>query len=335
MSASQSPWQRRISVLKTDRWALYSLALLLILGALSLTAEIWSNSRPIYLSYRGQSYFPVLKNYHPKDFGLEGVTVDYRKLDLEKKDWALWPPNPWDPFESNLDVASYPSAPTLKNWFGTDDRGRDVLARLLYGYRFSMGYAMLVWLMATVLGTILGACMGYMGSWVDFIGQRLVEIWSTVPVIFLLIMLVSIFEPNVYYLAFFTTVFEWMGISYYIRGEFLRLRRMEFVEAARAQGARVPRLLFTHIFPNALTPLITFSPFIIAGHIYGLAGLDYLGFGLPPPTPSWGELLRQAHKNFTTAWWLATYPSMALFLTLLLLGNVGQGVRRAFDPKST
>jgi microcin C transport system permease protein len=187
--------------------------------------------------------------------------------------------------------------------------------------------------LATFVGTVLGAIMGYMGSWVDFIGQRIVEIWSTVPVIFLLIMLVSIFQPNVYYLAALTTIFEWMGISYYIRGEFLRLRRMDFVEAARAQGARLPRLLAVHLFPNALTPIITFSPFIIAGHIYGLAGLDYLGFGLPPPTPSWGELLRQASKNFTTAWWLATFPSMALFLTLLLLGNVGQGVRRAFDPK--
>jgi microcin C transport system permease protein len=331
---SESPWRRRLRVFRGDRLSMVSLALLLLVGAFSMSAEFWSNSRPLVMSYQGHLYFPVLKDYHGVDLGQEDLTINYRKLDLANG-WAWWPLNVWDPFESNTQVASFPSGPTPQNWLGTDDRGRDVFARLLYGYRFSMGYAILVWVLATAVGTVLGGIMGYRGAWVDFLGQRIVEIWSTVPVIFLLIMLVSIFQPSVLFLAALTTIFEWMGISYYVRGEFLRLRRMEFVEAARAQGARVPRIILTHIFPNALTPIITFSPFIIAGHIYGLAGLDYLGFGLPPPTPSWGELLRQAHKNFTSAWWLAAYPSLALFLTLLLLANVGQGVRRAFDPKAS
>ncbi len=326
---------RRVKVFLSDRPAALSLVLLLLAAAFSLSGEFWSNSRPLLLKYQSQYYFPVIKNYHPSVFALEGVTTDYRKLDIsrERGDWALWPLNSWDPFESNLNVATYPAKPSTENLMGTDDRGRDVFARLLYGFRYSLGYAVLVWMLATTIGVILGALMGYAGSWVDFLGQRLVEIWSTVPVIFLMIMLVAIFQPNIVFLAIITTCFSWMGMSYYTRAEFLKLRRQDFVEAARAQGAGLFRILFTHLLPNALTPVITFAPFIIAGHVYGLAGLDYLGFGLPPPTPSWGELLRQAHSNFTTAWWLAAYPSLALFSTLVLLATIGQGVRRAFDPR--
>jgi microcin C transport system permease protein len=325
--------QRRWQAFKSDRWAYASVWVLLLITVLSATAELWSNSKPLVIAYKGSLYFPVFKDYHPSLFGFEDAFVtDYRALDARDNGWTLWPVNPWDPYESNQSVESYPSAPTFKNSLGTDDRGRDVWARLLYGYRYSMAYAVLVWLLGTVVGTVLGAIMGYFGGKIDFVGQRLVEIWNTVPVLFVLIILISIFQPSLTLLVVLSSMFSWMLMSYYVRAEFLRNRRLDFVEAARALGATQTSLLFRHILPNSLTPIITFSPFIIAGEIYGLAGLDYLGFGLAPPTPSWGELLRQAQNNFSTAWWLALYPSLALFITLVLLSLVGQGVRRAFDP---
>jgi microcin C transport system permease protein len=252
---------------------------------------------------------------------------------MGEDDWAIWPLVRWDPYESNKTVESYPSKPTSDNWLGTDDRGRDVLSRLLYGFRYSISYAMLVWGFCVFLAVTLGGLMGYAGGWVDLIGQRMVEILNTIPYLFLLIILVSIFQPSLLILVALTSIFGWMSLAAYVRGEFLKNRKMDFVEAARAQGAGHSRILFRHILPNSLVPVITFSPFIIANHIYGLAALDYLGFGLPPPTPSWGELLQQAFKYFTIAWWLAVFPSLALFCTLVLFSLVGEGVRNAFDPK--
>ena len=176
--------------------------------------------------------------------------------------------------------------------------------------------------------------MGFFGGKVDFIGQRIVEVLSTVPQFFLLIILISIFSPTLYMLIMITCVFAWIGISYYVRGEFLKNRNKEYVEAARSLGASNVKIIFKHILPNSLTPIITFAPFTIAAEIVGLAGLDYLGFGLQVPTPSWGELLAQAQKNYTIAWWLAFYPSLALFTVLTLLNLIGQGVRDAMDPNS-
>jgi microcin C transport system permease protein len=177
--------------------------------------------------------------------------------------------------------------------------------------------------------------MGYAGGNIDLLGQRLVEVFSTVPQFFLLIIIISIFQPSLWMLIAISAVFGWIMISYYIRAEFLKLRKREFVEAARALGSSHSRLLFKHLLPNSMGPIITFSPFVIAGNIAALASLDFLGFGLPPPTPSWGELLAQAQKYFTVAWWLAVYPSLALFFTLVLFGLVGEGVRDAYDPKKT
>jgi microcin C transport system permease protein len=215
---------------------------------------------------------------------------------------------------------------------GTDDRGRDVFTRLLYGFKYSITYAVAVWFISLAIGTILGGTMGFFGGRVDFIGQRLVEILSTVPSFFLLIILISIFAPSLWMLIIISCVFSWINISYYIRGEFLKNRNKEFVEAARSLGASNRSIIFKHILPNSLTPIITFAPFTIAGEIVGLAALDYLGFGLQVPTPSWGELLSQAQKNYTIAWWLALYPSLALFVVLTLLNLIGQGVRDAMDP---
>jgi microcin C transport system permease protein len=323
-------WRR----FKKRRSAVVASFLLVISFILTFAAPLIANSKPILMKYKGETYFPVFNDYHPRDFGItDSFVLNYRSLKFEGDDFAIWPIVKWDPFESNKIVDEYPSKPDSNNWFGTDDRGRDVFARLLYGYKYSIAYAILVWFLTVIIGVVLGGIMGYFGGMVDFIGQRIVEIFLTVPVFLLLLTLISIFKPTLTLLIVISSIFGWMGVSYYARAEFLRNRKLEFVEAARSMGASTSRILFKHILPNSLGPIITFAPFTIAGGITGLAGLDYLGFGLPVPTPSWGELLAQAHKNFTIAWWLAVFPSGALFSSLFLFVLLGEGVRDALDPK--
>ncbi len=323
-------WRR----FKRKKLAVASVWVLLISVFFSFSAEIWSNSKPLVLLYKGKTYFPVFQTYHPADFARTDVLVmDYRNLEMGAGDWVLWPINRWDPFESNNAVKVFPGPPSSDNLLGTDDRGRDVLARLLYGFRYSMIFALGLWALSYVIGTLVGALMGYFGGWTDLLGQRLVEVFESIPIFLLLLTLISIFNPSVFLLILFNTVFGWMFISIYVRAEFLRLRRREFVEAARAIGASTRRVVFKHILPNALGPLITFSPFNVAGNISTLAALDYLGFGLQPPTPSWGEMLGQAQKYFTVAWWLAVFTSLFLFITLVVLNLIGNGVRDAFDPR--
>jgi microcin C transport system permease protein len=326
-------WKRFCSIKR----AVIASWLFVFLIFLSATAEFWANSKPLIMSYKGEIYYPAVKSYHPTVFGQEDIFVtDYRTLDLASEgNWALWPLVKWDPFESNNKVEVYPGAPSSENWFGTDDRGRDVLSRLLYGFRYSFIFSIFVWLISFFIGVVIGAVMGFAGGKVDLIGQRLVEIFDSVPTLLLLITLMTIFGANMWLLIVFSAFFGWMMISIYMRAEFLRLRNRDFVEAARALGSSRLRLIFKHILPNAMGPLITFSPFAIAGGIASLAALDYLGFGLPPPTPSWGELLGQAQKNFTIAWWLAVYPSLALFVSLVVLNLIGEGVREAFDPRKS
>ena len=327
---------KRYRKLKANRLSMFGLWGLLLLFFLSATAEFWANSKPILLRYNQRLYMPVVKDYHPTDFQRRDILVmNYRELSLDKErgDWALWPLISWDPYESNKEVERYPSPPSSVNWFGTDDSGRDILTRLLYGYRYCMAYAFLVWGITTILGIFLGGLMGFFGGRVDMVGQRVVEVLNSVPQFFLLLIIVSIFQPNLLWLVVISSLFGWIFISYYIRGEFLKNRRLEFAEAARALGAGQLRIILKHILPNSLGPVITFAPFLIAAHITGLASLDYLGFGLAPPTPSWGELLKQAQENFSTSWWLALFPSLALFVTLLMLNMLGEGVRDAFDPR--
>ncbi|TDJ06287.1 MAG: ABC transporter permease subunit [Deltaproteobacteria bacterium] len=323
-------WRR----FKNRKLAVISSIAILAMIVTTFIAPMLANSKPIYLSYQGNSYFPVLVTYNPVDFGItDTLVIDYRNLELGEDDFAVWPIIKWDPFESNIEVDSYPSPPTTTNLMGTDDRGRDVFTRILYGFKYSILYAVLVWSITTVVGIILGGIMGYFGGKIDFFGQRLVEILSTVPQFFLLIILISIFTPTLAMLVVISSVFSWIPISYYVRGEFLKNRKREFVEAARAMGASTTRIIGRHILPNSLTPVITFAPFAITANIVGLASLDFLGFGLEIPTPSWGELLSQAHKNFTIAWWLAVFPSLSLFFTLTFMNLIGEGVRDAMDPK--
>jgi microcin C transport system permease protein len=330
--------RRRFRLFLKERRGVAALGVLLLCGVLSLGAELISNNRPIVLQFQGQTYFPIWNTYAPSTFGIEDeVVTDYRRVESELKreegDYSIWPLNRWDPLESNRAIDLYPGPPTRENWMGTDDRGRDIFARLIYGYRYSMTYALTVWMITLVVGVSLGGMMGYFGGAVDLVGQRLVEILNTVPTFFLLIILVSTFEPTLALLVGLTSLFSWIGLSYYVRGEFLKNRKREYVESARALGARTGRIIFKHLLPNSLVPVITFSPFIISSQVLGLASLDYLGFGLRAPTPSWGELLNQAQKNFTTAWWLAVYPGGALFITLVMLALVGDAVRKAYDPK--
>lgn len=324
---------KRYRRFKSNRRAVVSFWILITACFFSFTAEFWANSKPLIMNYNGKTYFPAMVNYSAKEFNVtNSLSVNFRELELDEGSWVLWPMIKWDPYESNKEVDSYPSAPTSMNLMGTDDRGRDILTRLLYGLRYSMIYAMVVWLITFIIGTVFGGFMGYFGGRIDFYGQRVVEVLSTVPQFFLLIILISIFKPSMWLLILISSLFGWITISYYIRGEFLKNRRKEFVEAARAIGSGHIRIFFKHILPNSLGPIITFTPFVIAGNITALASLDYLGFGLMPPTPSWGELLAQAQKNFTIGWWLALFPSMALFSTLTILSLIGEGVRDAMDP---
>ncbi len=328
--------RKRWKIFRKSKTAVYSTILLFLMIVATFVSPFIANSKPIIVKHHGTTYFPIFKDYDVEDFGLsDTMTVDYRELKMGPDDYALWPIVQWDPYESNSKVESYPSPPSKTNLFGTDDRGRDVFTRLLYGFKYSITYAVGVWFISLVIGTALGGTMGYFGGKVDFIGQRIVEVLSTVPQFFLLIILISIFTPSLWLLVTISCVFAWIGISYYVRGEFLKNRNREFVEAAKSLGASDFKIIFKHILPNSLTPIITFAPFTIAAEVAGLAALDYLGFGLQVPTPSWGELLAQAQKNYTIAWWLAVYPSIALFVVLVLLNLIGQGVRDAMDPNMT
>jgi microcin C transport system permease protein len=322
---------RRFQSIRRAVWSVWIIAVMLFI---SLTAEIWVNNKPVVMKFDGAIYFPVLHDRHPSTFNQDGFVTNYRALDLKSGgNWAVWPLVQWNPYESNDTVATYPSPPSKDNWLGTDDRGRDVVARLIYGFRYSMGFALAVWVLAFGLGVIVGAIMGYWGGKVDLVGQRVVEVFDSLPYLLMLLTLIALLGASLWLLVVFSVILGWMRISAYMRAEFLKLRKREFVEAAKAQGVGVFRILFKHILPNGLGPLITFSPTEIAANIYTLAILDYLGMGLPPPTPSWGELLQQAQNYFTIAWWLAVYPSLAMIVSLTALTFIGEGVREAYDPR--
>lgn len=325
---------KRYRRFKKDKVAVASIWVLLTMFFFSFTAELWANNKPHMMKYNGKLFFPLVKDYHPSEFDRMDIFVmDYRELELGKGDWAVWPLMQWDPYESNKDVETYPSPPSKANWIGTDESGRDVATRLLYGFRYTMIFAICSWLVTYTIGVTLGALMGFKGGKVDLVGQRVVEVIESVPVLFVLITVISIFTPSLPVLVLIYAIFGWTDISAYMRAQFLSLRKREYVEAARAIGANNKRIVAKHILPNALTPIVTLSPFYIAGGVSALSFLDYLGLGLVPPTPSWGELMAQAQKWFTIAEWLAWGPLVAIVLTLTLLINIGLAVRDAFDSK--
>ena len=329
------PTRLRLEAFYARRLSVGALLLLSVLFVLSLGAELLANDRPLLLRLDGQWYLPVFRDYTPAEFGqAETFVVDYKVLahELGARGWMLQPPINWGPYEIDRTLEVFPSPPDSRHWLGTDDKGRDLLTRLLYGFRLSMVYALAVWVLTFLLGISFGALQGYFGGKLDFFGQRFSEIWSAVPVFFLILILIAIFGASLGLLIVLSALFGWPLIAQYERAEFLRLRRLDFVEAGRAAGASHARIIFRHILPNALTPVVTFTPFTIAGGITGIAALDFLGFGVPPPTPSWGELMHQALSHFTSAWWIAAYTVGSMFFVLLLLVLINEGVRAAFDP---
>ena len=319
---------------RSSRSAMASLIVVVGLLLAGLGAELISNSAPVIAHINGKTIFPAYVNYERDVLGLEGAgTIDYREL-RPQFSWSVWPVLKWDPVEIDSEQMEYLSPPSISHLMGTDAAGRDVFARLLYGTRISLLFGIGYWLVTYVIGIVLGLMQGFFGGWFDLIGQRLIEIFSAIPVMMLLLFIVSVASPNPVLLCLFLCIFGWMGICQYMRTEALRNRNLTFTEAATSLGASKSRLLFSHILPNSLVPIITFSPYAVIGGIESLATLDFLGFGVPPPTPSWGELLDQARTNYQVAWWLAVFPSVFLFITILCLNFVGEAVRKAFDPRS-
>jgi microcin C transport system permease protein len=329
---------KQISIFKKHKRGLWSLRVLILAILVSALAPFFSNNAPLVMKYQGKWYFPIFQTLTPSHLGIESPfhTIDFKELKEKSADmWALWPIIPYHPNESDRSLDEVPSKPDSKHWLGTDDTGRDVLSRIIYGFRNALLYTVTVWFFSFLIGTVIGGLQGYFGGPIDFFVQRTIEVLSSIPTFFLMIIVVSMVQPNLLILAALSVlVGGWISISYYVRAEFLRLRQLEFVEAARAQGLSRWRIIFRHILPNSMSPIITFTPFKLTAGITGLAGLDYLGFGLPPPSASWGQLLNQAQKYIDHAWWLAVFPSLALILTLLLLNFVGEAAREAFDPRN-
>lgn len=331
--------QKQLRRFRRQKRGYYSLWILGVLFVLSLGSEFLCNNRPIVLKYEGSLYFPVVKFYPSTVFGEEDFTeAEYKKLQLAPQfqksgNWMIFPILPYGPNEAMENLPGPPpTRPGKRHFLGTDDRGRDLLTRLVYGFRNSMLFALISWVLIVVAAFVTGALQGFLGGRVDFYGQRSIEIWSALPVLYITIFLLSLYPPSLSLLTLIWVAFNWMGLSSYIRAEVLRIRKMDYVVAARALGGSTMRILKKHILPNSATPIITFSPFIISSGIGGLAALDYLGLGLPPPAASWGELLHQGKQNLSS-WWLSFFPFFFLFLTLLLLNFVGEAVRSAFDAR--
>jgi len=331
--------RRRLEKFKRMKRAYYSFWILMVLYVLSLGADFIANDKPLLVRYEGRYYFPILRFYDGSHFGLSPAEIpNYKELNRspafqEKGNWMIFPIIPYGPNESLLDLeGNPPTPPTWRNPFGTDDRGRDILTRLIYGFRISFSFALLITVCSMAVGIVIGALQGYLGGVFDLVMQRVIEIFSTLPFLYIVIIIGSSLGTGFLVLLLVFVIFDWIGISYYIRSEFLKLREIQYVEAARALGVSRWKIMFRHILPNALTPIITFLPFSLIGAISSLSALDFLGFGLPAPTPSWGELMHQGLSNIFS-YWISLYPVLALFGVLLLIAFIGEGVRDAFDPK--
>jgi microcin C transport system permease protein len=331
--------RRRLDNFKANKRGYWSLWLFLSLFVLSLFAELIANDRPLLLSYQQELYWPILQNYPETTFGGEfEMDADYKDpyiqaLIHEQGGWLLWPPVPFSYNTINYNLAApAPSAPSGENWLGTDDQGRDVLARVIYGFRLSILFALVLTLISSVVGVVAGAVQGYYGGRVDLLFQRFIEIWSGLPVLFLLIILASIVETNFWWLLGIMLLFSWMSLVDVVRAEFLRGRNLEYVRAARALGLSNRLIMFRHILPNAMVATLTFMPFIFNGSLVTLTALDFLGFGLPPGSPSLGELVAQGKANLHAPWLgLTAFFALSLMLTLLIF--IGEAVRDAFDPR--
>ncbi|MDA1183248.1 MAG: ABC transporter permease subunit [Acidobacteria bacterium] len=347
----ESIFRRRLRKFRRIKRGYWSF--LLIAGAYvcSFALPYVMNSTAFLVKYDGDYYVPALTFYPAATFGQEAFgETDYRALKEQfdaagDDNWVLLPPYPYGPNESLLDLAGVPPhPPSREHLFGTDDRGRDVFVRLAYGFNISLTFALMVMLIGYGIGICVGAMLGYISGKLDLFGQRVIEVWSSLPFLYTIIIVSSIvvpvyipgriqvLQPSFWLLIIILSAFDWMGMTYYVRGEFYREKAKDYVGAAIVTGVSDPAIMFRHILPNALTPVVSFAPFTIVANISALVALDFLGFGLPAPTPSWGELIGQGMENLTK-WWLVFFPLGVLFSTLLLVVLIGEAVREAFDPK--
>ncbi len=356
--------KRRWENFKANRRGYWSFWIFLTLFVLSLFAEFIANDKPFYVRFDGKSYFPAVFTYAETDFGGDFETAaDYRdpflqKLIAEKGGTMLWPPVRYSYSTHNLDLPTpAPSKPTWLltekeceavvkkkgltscrdleyNWLGTDDQGRDVVARLIYGFRISVLFGLILTIISSVIGVAAGAVQGYFGGWTDLLFQRFIEIWTSIPSLYLLLIISSVLVPGFFVLLGILLLFSWVSLVGLVRAEFLRGRNFEYVQAARALGVSNPSIMFRHLLPNAMVATMTFLPFILSSSVMTLTALDFLGFGLPPGSPSLGELLSQGKSNVQAPWLgLAGFFSVAIMLSLLIF--IGEAVRDAFDPRKT
>ena len=336
---SQSPGVRAWRRFRRNRLGFVSLVVFCVLVLLSLFAELISNDRPLLVYYRGQLYVPIVRDYPETTFGGDFLsTADYldpyvRKKITEGSNWAIYAPNPYGAGTlSYYSSHPFPGPPSRENLLGTDQRGRDMLAQLLYGFRLNVLFGLVLTTIGVVIGIITGAVQGYFGGRTDLAFQRFIEIWSSMPELYLLIIFSAVFAPSVALLVILLSLFGWMGLSDYVRAEFLRNRQMDYVKAARALGVGNGRIMWRHILPNSMTPVVTFLPFRMSAAILALTSLDFLGLGVPPGTPSLGELLSQGKANLD-AWWISIETFAVLVVTLLLLTFMGDALRDALDPR--
>ncbi len=330
---------KRLRRFKSIKRGYFSLIILCSVIFLSFFAEFIMNSRAIMVIHEGSVYFPTFKFYPGTTFGLENESeTNYRELKKEfkkrGKGFILMPLVPYNPYEYDFSTgAPPPNSPSKTHWFGTDDRGRDILVRLFYGFRIAILFALMLTICGYLIGVSIGAIMGYFGGWVDLLLQRFIEMWSATPFLYLCIIISSLLTPNIYILFFILLLFSWIGMTYYARTEIYREKSKDYCYAARSIGAGHLRVIFRHLLPNSLVPVISFFPFAVVGSIGSLTSLDYLGYGLPPPTPSWGELLSQGGEHLHNAYWIILSTFAALACTLLLVTFIGEAIREAFDPK--
>ncbi|AVG77619.1 ABC transporter permease [Pantoea ananatis] len=330
---NQQRWQR----FRHHRRGYWSLWIFLSVFMLSLCAEFIANDKPLLVHYQQRWYAPLFFNYSESDYGGPFATAaDYQdpwlQQRIENHGWALWAPIRFG--ANSINFASqvpFPSPPSRQNWLGTDANGGDVMARLLYGLRISLLFGVLLTLFSSVIGIVIGAIQGYFGGKVDLIGQRLIEVWSGMPSLFLLILLSSVIQPSFWWLLLVTVLFGWMSLVSVVRAEFLRTRNFDYIRATQALGVSDGRIMLRHILPNAMVATLTFLPFILCGSITTLTSLDFLGFGLPIGSPSLGELLLQGKNNLQAPWLgLSGFFTLAILLSLLIF--IGEAVRDAFDP---
>jgi len=335
LSPARRAWRR----FRRNRLGFISLTVFVTLVVLSLFAEVLSNDRPLLVRFNGEFYVPIVRDYPEKVFGGDFNTpADYldpfvRQKITQDGNWALYAPNPYGPNTLNYFASQpNPAAPSGENLLGTDERGRDLLALLLYGFRLNVLFGLALTAIGVAIGVATGAVQGYFGGKTDLAFQRFIEIWGSMPELYLLIIFSAVFAPSVALLIILLSLFGWMGLSDYVRAEFFRNRQMDYVRAARALGVSNRRIILRHILPNSMTPVVTFLPFRMSAAILALTSLDFLGLGVPPGTPSLGELLSQG-KNNIDAWWISLFTFAVLVLTLLLLTFMGDALRDALDPR--